>query len=304
MWSRVRASVRAALRRTLYPSLEAVWGAGFALAGRISRARSRAQAWSAAGGAPLLIVATHPDDEASGCGGAVCLHRDAGDPVAVLVVTDGRASRAGGGSPLAVAARRAAEAHAAAKTLGVARLELAGLHEGSWRLEEGVETIRRILRAWRPAVVYAPSCIDYHPEHLRVARACAAALAGLGGRRPVVRAYETFVPLGPGLVNLVANISAVEERKTAAIACYTSQRRGLAQVRRRDRYVARFYGAGQAAEAFRELSSDAYVALVEAGRFHDDRSPFRGLRGRPLTDPLAYVVGGAVRRRLRHLPPT
>jgi len=221
--------------------------------------------------------------------------------VAVLVVTDGRASRASGGNPVVVATRRAAEAHAASKTLGVNCLELAGLHEGAWQLEEGVETIGRILQAWRPAVVYTPSCIDYHPEHLRVARACSAALAGLGEGAPVVRAYETFVPLGPGLVNRVADISAVEERKAAAIACYTSQQRGLAQVRRRGVYLARFYGAGRAAEAFRELSSDAFVAFVEAGSFPDHRAPFRGLRGRPLTDPLAYLVGGPARRRLQRL---
>ena len=302
MWFSVRASVRAALRRTLYPWVQTVWGGGFALAGRLSRARGGAEAWIAAGGAPVLIVATHPDDEASGCGGVVCLHRDAGDPVAVLVVTDGRVSRAGGLEPLVMAARRADEARAAAKMLGVARLELAGLHEGAWMLEEGVEAIRRNLRVWRPAVVYAPSCVDYHPEHLRVACACAAAVAEPGNGGPVVRAYETFVPLGPGLVNRVADISAVEERKTAALACYTSQQRGLAQVRRRDGYLARFYGVGRAAEAFRELSSDAFAALVEAGNFPDHRPPFRGLRGRPLTDPLAYLVGRTARHRLQRLP--
>jgi LmbE family N-acetylglucosaminyl deacetylase len=201
-----------------------------------------------------------------------------------------------------MAAHRAGEAHEAARTLGVARLELAGLHEGAWRLEEGVDVIQHILRAWRPAVVYAPSCVDYHSEHLRVARACAAAIAELSDWGLVVRVYETFVPLGSGLVNRVADISAVEGRKAAAIACYTSQQQGLAQVRRRDVYLARFYRTGRAAEAFRELSSNAYVAFVEAGSSPDHRAPFRGLRGRPLTDPLAYLVGRAARRRLQRLP--
>lgn len=302
MWSSVRSKARAALRRTLYPGLQAVWGGGFALAGRFSRARGGAEAWSAAGGAPVLIVATHPDDEASGCGGVACLHGRAGDPMTVLIVTDGRASRAGGLDPAVMAARRADEARAAARALGVAELKLVGLPEGEWALQEGVAAIHRALAVHRPGLVYAPSSVDFHPEHLRVARACAAALAELGESGPVVRVYETFVPLGPGLVNRVADISEVRERKAAALRCYTSQSVGLAQVTRRDCYVARFYTRGGAAEAFCELTPQGYVSLVEAALWTTGRGPFRGLRGRPLTDPLAYLVGGAARRRLRHFP--
>ena len=70
-----------ALRRTLYATLEATWAEGFAIAGRLSAVRGRARGWSGVGGAPVVIVAAHPDDETAGCGGAACLHAEAGDRV-------------------------------------------------------------------------------------------------------------------------------------------------------------------------------------------------------------------------------
>ncbi|MFM8478219.1 MAG: PIG-L deacetylase family protein, partial [Planctomycetaceae bacterium] len=39
---------------------------------------------------PVLVIAAHPDDEVLGCGGAIALHRDAGDPVTVVIATRGR----------------------------------------------------------------------------------------------------------------------------------------------------------------------------------------------------------------------
>jgi LmbE family N-acetylglucosaminyl deacetylase len=245
----------------------------------------------------VLIVAPHPDDETAGCGGVACLHADAGDAVAVLVLTDGRGSRAGGLDPAAMAAVRAGEAHAAARTLGVAELELAGLPEAAWDLAEGAAAIARALAARRRAVVYLPSCVDYHPEHLRAAHAAAAALAATSPP-PLVRVYETLVPLA-GLVNCAADIDSVLTRKTMALACYASQRLGLAQVARHDRYTARLYGGGRAAEAFCEMSAPAYAAMVGAAAWPEGRPPFRGLRGRPLTDPFAYLVGRRARRLLR-----
>src|SRR3954468_23450678 len=54
----------------------------------------------------VLVVAAHPDDETIGCAGAIAAHLRAGDEVEVLIVTDGRGSRAGGLSPDEMARRR------------------------------------------------------------------------------------------------------------------------------------------------------------------------------------------------------
>ena len=37
----------------------------------------------------VLVFAPHPDDEVFGCGGAIMRHVEAGDPVRVVIVTDG-----------------------------------------------------------------------------------------------------------------------------------------------------------------------------------------------------------------------
>ncbi|HMA37098.1 MAG TPA: PIG-L family deacetylase [Chloroflexia bacterium] len=299
MWSSLRRAGRPLLRQVLYPALEATWAAGFALAGRYGPRRPVAR-WQATDGQRVGIVAPHPDDETAGCGGVMGRHRAAGHPVAVLVVTDGGASRAGAGPRAARVARRAAEAHAALAVLGTTALDLAQLPEGAWAAADGERAIARWLAAQAPTVVYAPSCIDYHPEHLRVARALAAVLGRLPPeQQPEVRIYEIFVPLGPRLIDCLADIGTVRRVKAAALACYTSQAAGLAPVPRRDHYLARYYGLGQAAEGFCTLTVRQYAALIAAGDWGGRPSPFRGLRGRPVSDPLAYATGHAARRRLQ-----
>ena len=41
------------------------------------------------GTGPVLVLAPHPDDEVFGCAGAIMRHIAAGDPVTVLILTDG-----------------------------------------------------------------------------------------------------------------------------------------------------------------------------------------------------------------------
>ncbi|MFN2468028.1 MAG: PIG-L deacetylase family protein [Gaiellaceae bacterium] len=289
MWSD---AARRAGRRVLPPVAERTWAAVARLAGRALRASARPAPWTGGGGVRVLVVAPHPDDETIGAGGAICLHVAAGDDVTVAVVTDGAGSRAGGLDAAEMARRRRGEVEAAAAALGVRRLECLGLAEGGWAESEAADALRPLLA--EVEVVYAPSCVDYHPEHVAVARV----VAGLVGPGQLVRVYELGVPLTPVLVNCVADIGAVAERKARALAAFATQRESLEPVARLARYRARLYGA-EAVEVFWELPGAAYARLIRAGDWRRRRTPFRGVHRHPFGDPLAALVGLRHRRALR-----
>ena len=41
----------------------------------------------------VLVIVAHPDDEVLGCGGTIAKHKDIGDEVTVLIMSDGVNSR-------------------------------------------------------------------------------------------------------------------------------------------------------------------------------------------------------------------
>ncbi|HTS01056.1 MAG TPA: PIG-L family deacetylase [Thermoanaerobaculia bacterium] len=271
---------------------EDVWTAA---ASRVRRRPGDVRRWTTTGRERVLVIAAHPDDEAMGCAGSILRHRRAGDAVQVVIVTDGSLSRAYGLSGDVIAAHRRNEAREAAARMDVAS-EWVGLEEGRWTDADGSAAIRGSLRATSPTIVYAPSAIDYHPEHRRVAAAVAAALTETGAR-PEVRIYAVQVPLTSLLVNLVHDVSDIDHAVRRALAAYATQRESIARTLRLRRYAARVHGGGDAAEAFCAMPAALFCELHR-------RPPasFRPLRIRAWTDPLAAVMGTreriAWRRRL------
>jgi LmbE family N-acetylglucosaminyl deacetylase len=275
---------------------ERFWALGFALAGRL--AHPAARHWSSPGGMRVLAIAPHPDDEAIGCGGTLLRHRACGDTVTIAYITDGRRSRALGLGPEQMAARRRQEAMAGARALGADRVEWLGLPEGEWATAQILPMLQGLLNTRAPGVVYAPSRVDYHPEHCRVAEALALALAELPPEsRPLVRVYQVQVPLTRALTNLVADISGVAAECAAALDAYVTQRSNMGRALRQRRYAAAYFRLKRQAEEFWELTAEQYGAL------HDDRHSclgraFRGMRFYSFSDPLAYLWGRSERRRL------
>ena len=291
-------SFRARLRpvkRATGTLLERLWRGGFVLLSKVSPPRARA--WHSPGQLRVLVVAPHPDDEAIGCGGTVLRHAAAADQVSIAIATDGR--RAGGmRDPVGMSATRHAEAKLATQTLA-ARLEWLGLPEGDWSVEQLREALARLLTDLRPDLVYAPSRVDFHPEHHRVAHALALALDDTAAlHRPLVRVYQIQVPLTGLLVNLVSDLRTVLAPSDAALRAYASQAGTIATIDRRRRYSACRHGLADAAEEFWELPAERYAALHREPpeRWQDH---YRGLRAFSLTDPLAWWVGRHGRRQLR-----
>ena len=289
-------------QRMLFPAIEAVWSIFFRLLGMILR--SNAQEWSTLGKETVLVIAPHPDDETLGCGGVITLHHRAGDKVHVLIITDGGSSGACGLGREEISRRRSHEAREAIAAL--ADLDLIQFHlpEGMWSHAELVGKLEVILAELKPDVIYTTSCVDFHPEHLRVASALAEALHATHERNNcrTIRAYELSVPLTPVLANLIADIGDVAYLKCRALRAYTTQLSAFLWVPRYARYLRALYRRTGSIELFWQMSPDEFCSIMKHERSHaGQESPYRSLRLRPFTDGLAWIVGTRDRRRLRRL---
>jgi N-acetylglucosamine malate deacetylase 1 len=170
----------------------------------------------------ILVLAPHPDDETIGCGGALCRHADAGDRIAAVFFTSGELG-------LKALAReeawriRESEARAAARLLGIARLEFFRLPDWALgeHLKKGAALLQPILREERPKLIYLPHPRDWHPDHKAALRLLGLALRGIRLRTPELRAYEIWTPLGEH--DHVEDISQVMPRKLRALRAHRSQ---------------------------------------------------------------------------------
>src|SRR5437899_1135295 len=113
----------------------------------------------------VLVIGPHPDDEALGCGGAICLHAQRGDRVAVAFLTSGELGLKHLQREKAWQVRER-EARRAAKIIGVK--ELFFFRCPDWFLTKNVartaKTLRPILKRVKPALIYLPHAQEWHPD--------------------------------------------------------------------------------------------------------------------------------------------
>ena len=113
----------------------------------------------------VICIAAHPDDCEIGFGGVAAKLARLGHPVKFLSVTNGDAGhfhykRA------AIADIRQREAQEAGRRLGIAGVEVLGVHDGELlpTLEVRKAIVRQI-RQWEAEVVLTHRPWDYHPDH-------------------------------------------------------------------------------------------------------------------------------------------
>jgi LmbE family N-acetylglucosaminyl deacetylase len=283
-----------AARRVGFTLTEYTWGVACAMVARTARPGRGVRSWTAGGHDRVLVVAPHPDDETIGAGGVIALHVAARDDVSIVVVTDGGASRAGGLERAAMVQLRDREVRSAVRILGVEQLDCLRLAEGNWAFDRAERLLAARVKGCR--LIYAPSCVDFHPEHVAVARL----VAGLLQPGQTVRAYQVGVPLTPVLVNMVADIRHVKALKLKALDALRTQAATIQPLQRLGRYQGKLYGL-PAAEVFWEMRAEVYTAITCAGDWRSSVCPYRGIRPWPASDPLAALVGLRARIALRRL---
>jgi N-acetylglucosamine malate deacetylase 1 len=178
----------------------------------------------------VLVIAPHPDDEALGCGGAICLHRKRGDRVAAIFLTSGELGLKELPAPRARRLREN-EARRAAKILNLDRLYF--LRFSDWALSEQLKTAARRLREVflreRPELIYLPHPGEWHPDHPAALPILQAALRRTTGPKPILYGYEIWTPLAD--YDQVEDVSGFMARKLRALRAHRSQVKGWDYVR-------------------------------------------------------------------------
>jgi LmbE family N-acetylglucosaminyl deacetylase len=202
----------------------------------------------------VVVVAPHPDDEAIGCGGMICLHRRRGDEVRVVFLTSGE--RGIKGVPVKKARLiREQEAREAAKVLRVNEIDFLRLPDLglSQVIGRAATELQKVLERGVPDLIYLPHPEDNHPDHEASLTVVRGSLDGLEGRkrRPELRVYEVWSPMAR--YGWVEDISPVMKHKMRAVRCYRSQLRAFRYdraVRGLNQYRGALGAGSRYAEAF------------------------------------------------------
>jgi LmbE family N-acetylglucosaminyl deacetylase/glycosyltransferase involved in cell wall biosynthesis len=172
-------------------------------------------------GRRVLALAPHPDDETIGCGGALALHARANDPIKVVFLTNGAQGDTTGRMNRDVyVALRQQEAKEACARLGVTDLEFWPCEDRSLAGARGaLRRLMDLIDGYRPDLVYAPSPLEFHPDHRAACILLCDAIAS-SKREFDVAFYEVGQPVR---VNLLVDITPVLPEKEEAVKAYRSQ---------------------------------------------------------------------------------
>jgi len=179
---------------------------------------------AASGGAPRIVcVGAHPDDPESGCGGTLARYSDAGANVTIIYLTRGEA-----GIPhkshAEAAAIRTAEAREACRILHATPVFAAQIDGATVADRNTAESLRKLIYAADPAVVFTHWPIDSHPDHEVASILTYQAWLAAQGRFEL---YYFEVDLGMQTMGFhptdYVDITGVREKKKAALFAHKSQ---------------------------------------------------------------------------------
>lgn len=125
--------------------------------------------------ADSMIIAPHPDDEVLACGGLIASKKSKGAKVAVVFLTDGKASHKGccNTAPEKIGLARRRLAIEAGEIIGLKDGDIFWLglsdgripRQGKPDFKMSVERLAKLIEEIKPQEVYAPHYLDGWPDH-------------------------------------------------------------------------------------------------------------------------------------------
>ncbi|OHX45911.1 bacillithiol biosynthesis deacetylase BshB2 [Cytobacillus oceanisediminis] len=182
----------------------------------------------------VLVIFPHPDDEAFGVSGTISLHIDNGTPVTYACLTLGEMGRNMGNPPFATRETlpkiRKEELKEAARVLGIQDLRMLGYRDKTVEFEDEEKLANRlgvIIGETNPSLIitFYPG-YAVHPDHDATGAAVIRAVKELpADKRPKVHcvAFSNNCEEEIGQADIVNDVSAVADRKVAAIKAHASQ---------------------------------------------------------------------------------
>lgn len=188
-------------------------------------------------GQRMLVLAPHPDDESLGCGGMLAAKAQAGIPVQVVVLTDGRYGLEEPVSGVETAALRRVEIAGALRELGLDTppvfLDCEDGHLARLPGPEREALVQRLaeeLQTFQPGEIVLPNPRDCHQDHETVLTLAQEAMARAGCQAKILGCFIwAFWCLswhwrgGKPVPLFRLDISAMVQRKRRAMNCHASQ---------------------------------------------------------------------------------
>lgn len=166
-----------------------------------------------------LIIAPHPDDESLGCGGSIIKHIKAKSRVKVVFLTNGDKGDFLGKFGKEYVDTRRRSALKAMGALGVEDYEFWGYGDRELNsiFRELSERLQQTINNFNPAVIYAPSPYEAHPDHGTAFR-----LTWKVKDKFEISCvfYEVLMAVYP---NVLVDITDEMKRKIDAIECYHTE---------------------------------------------------------------------------------
>jgi LmbE family N-acetylglucosaminyl deacetylase len=166
----------------------------------------------------ILVLAPHPDDETLGCGGTVALYVSRGVEVYLAVISDGgKIAHEFAEENIDIVEARKKESMEASGVLGVKETYFLGFPDGELKSHEDeiAARIEEIILQCNPDIVFSPSPIDFHEDHIAVSKIALKLLMKPQGMK--IAFYEVY---GTIRFNSLVDISDVVDLKERAILCY------------------------------------------------------------------------------------